>query len=217
MKLDQSKLLPNAHVDEYFLRIFDDVPLKCKTGFVGYVGNSTNPDIHIEIEIDDKYMYEHNLLSCCLWINLDDYPKSIIVMTSSFFDEIRNSKAILYGTIWHEIGHFHTMRYFNTERTENGSTNKTREEYFKQREIMPEEKTADLFALYYTSLDDMVQHMNFMIKRRRSNIYENRDVNDRAVAELARRKRFLREIDASEENIRKMLCDLCCHAPFDTL
>lgn len=217
MKIDQSKLLPNAHADQYFIRIYDDVPDKCKKGFVGFVGNCSNPDIDIRIEIDDKYMYEHNMLSCCLWLDLDDYSKSIIVMTSSFFDEIRNRPEDLYGTIWHEIGHFHTMHYFDTKRSESGSAQKARDEYFRRREIMPEEKVADLFALYYTNIEDIVEHMNFMIRRRRSNVYEDRDVNDRAVAEIARRKRFLREIDSSEESLRKLLCDLCGQSSFEEL
>lgn len=117
MKLDQTKLTPNAHIDEYFLRIFDDVPAKCQTGYVGFVGNSTNPDIDILIEIDDKYMYEANMASCCLWINVDNFSKSIIVMTSTFFDAVRNNKADLYGTIWHEIGHFHSGNLVDHRKT----------------------------------------------------------------------------------------------------
>lgn len=215
MKLDQTKLVPNANADDYYLRMYEGIPDSCKTGFVGYVGNSSNPDIEIKIEIDDQYMFDNNMISCCLYIDIDNYSKSLIVMTSAFFNEVRNDDINFLGTIWHEIGHFHTMHYFNTKRSENGSTNQTRLDYFNRREIMPEEKVADLFALYYTSKEEFVEHFNFMIKRRRENTWEDRATNDRAVAELARRKRFVNEMDCSEDNIRKMICELCGQISFE--
>ena len=214
--LDQSLLTPNAKADDYYLRIYSDVPEHCKNGFVGYIGSFSNPEIEIKIEIDDKYMFEGRMLSCCFCLFPDDYPKSLIVMTSKYFEEFRSNPTLEF-VIWHEIGHFHTMHYFDTKRDEQGSTQKARTEYFNRREIMPEEKAADLFAVYYTSQEDAIQFFNYSIKRRRENLYEDRDINDKAVAELARRKRFIREIDCCDENIRTLLCELCGQSSFEQL
>ena len=47
----KSSLLPGTGIDDYYLWIYPDVPERCTTGFVGFVGSNTNPDIKIRIEI----------------------------------------------------------------------------------------------------------------------------------------------------------------------
>ena len=50
--VNRASLLPNTGIDDYYLWIYPDVPERCTTGFVGFVGSNTNPDIKIRIEID---------------------------------------------------------------------------------------------------------------------------------------------------------------------
>lgn len=209
-------LIPNTTINDYQLIVYEDVPKNCTTGFVGCVENASNKDLFIEIEIDNKYMFESKNLKCCFWANPDNYLHSEIIMTSSFFEEFRN-KDFLKFVVWHEIGHFHTLHYFDTVFDTNGSAQKTRTEYLEKGEIMPEEKVADLFALYYTSKEYAVNFLKYMIKKRRENTAEPVEINTKAVRELCLRKRFLSEFDDSEENIKQAICDLCGIIEFDLI
>lgn len=209
MVVDYSKCITKANPDDYYLQIYSDIPQDVRVGFIGYVSNTSNLKMKVNIEIDDKYMIESKMLSATFLMNTSHYENSCeIVLTSNYFSNIRDS-MLLDCMIWHEIGHYHTNRYFPYVPDERGSLQYIRNEYAVRREIMPNEKVADLFAVYYTSKDDMIEFLNFAIKRRRANVLEDRYVNDKAVAELSRRRRFIRECDCSDENIRKMICELC--------
>lgn len=199
--------LPNAGIDDYYLRIFPDVPERCTTGIVGYVGNDSNPEIRINIEIDHPWMVEHNYVSIAMWLNDENYYESGIVMTPRYFDEFRRNPFLQFE-IWHEIGHFHTLHYFDTPHNENGSANAARIEYFERGDIMPDEKAADVFGLYYTSKEIALKSLSYSIERRRTYTWEPKENTERAVQEFIRRKRVLREID-SDEKAREMLCQLC--------
>ncbi len=203
----KATLLPNAGIDDYYLRIFPDVPERCDKGIVGFVGNESNPEIDITIEIDHPWMVEHNYVSLAMWINDEDFYKSGIVMTPRYFDEFRHSPYLQFE-LWHEIGHFHTMHYFNTFHNEKGSANAVRLEYFERGEIMPDEMAADVFGLYYTSKEVALKSLSHSIERRRTYTWEPRENTEKAIQEFIRRKRILRELD-SEEKARKMLCQLC--------
>ena len=119
--------------------------------------------------------------------------------------------------VWHEIGHFHTKHYFNTIHDENGSAQRIRTDYLERGEIMPDEKVADLFALYYTSKEDAIEFLNYSIKRRRSMTWEPPEINAKAVRELCLRKRFIREVDDTDDNIRIAICKLCGIEDFELL
>lgn len=212
---DFKKLNPSASIDEYYFAHYTDVPDVCLEGFVGYIGNSSNPNVKIEIEVDNQYMYENRQVSCCFYRNLNKYNESVIVMTSEFYSEFR-SNSILMPVVWHEIGHFHTIRYF-LDRMQDGSATKERKKSINNNELSPEEQVADLFAVYYTSKDDVIEFLNYMIKRRRNKIDEPVEIKDLAIAELCRRKRLIREFDCSEENIRKTIAKLCGKEDFYTL
>ena len=138
-EFDLSQCIPNASLDEYYLTIYSGIPDRCNNGFVGRIGNTSNTDIFIEIEIDNIWMFENNQVSCCFWGNPDNFYKSRILMTARYFDEFRKNEFLKF-VVWHEIGHFHTLHYFKTVLNENGSAQKARNEYFERGEIMPEEK-----------------------------------------------------------------------------
>lgn len=202
-----ASLLPNAGIDDYYLYIYPDVPERCTTGFVGFVGNSSNPDIEIKIEIDHPWMTEHNYVTVAFWVNEENFHESRVVMTPRFFDEFRKTPYLQFD-LWHEIGHYHTLHYFDTHFNEKGSANATRLEYADRGEIMPEEKAADVFGLYYTSKEMALKALSCSIERRRQYTWEPREVSDKAVQEFIRRKRVLREID-TDEKARELLCKLC--------
>jgi|GEM_PF-6079310 len=203
----KASLLPNAGIDDYYLCIYPDVPLNCTKGFVGYVGNESNPNIKIRIEIDHLWMVEHNYVSLALWINEEKYHESVIVMTPRYFDEFRRTPFLQFD-LWHEIGHYHTLHYFDTPHNEKGSANAARLGYFERDEIMPDEKAADIFGLYYTSRETALKALSYAIERRRTYKWEPQKITEIAIEEFKRRKRILREIDC-EEKARDILCQLC--------
>lgn len=203
----KASLIPNAGIDDYFLYIYPDVPERCTHGFVGFVGNNSNPDIEIKLEIDLPWMVDHNYASVAFWADTDNYHKSEVVMTPRYFDEFRNNPWMQFE-LWHEIGHYHTLHYFDSPHNEKGSANAARLEYFARGEIMPEEKAADIFGLYYTSKEYALKALSYSIERRRQYTWDSKENTEKAIQEFIRRKRILREID-SDEKAREMLCKLC--------
>ena len=203
----KSSLLPGTGIDDYYLWIYPDVPERCTTGFVGFVGSNTNPDIKIRIEIDHQWMFEHNYVTLAFWANVEKYSESRIVMTPRYFDEFRRTPFLQFD-LWHEIGHYHTLHYFNTPHNENGSANAARIEYFERGEIMPEEKAADIFGLYYTSKEDAIKALSESIRRRRTYTWEPPETTQSAIEEFRRRKQLLRDLD-TDEKAREALCRLC--------
>lgn len=202
-----STLLPEASIDDYYFVPYEGVPEMCTTGFVGAIRNGSNPKINIEIEIDNKYMFENRQFSCCFYLNQENYFESVIVMTSQYYQEFRKNPNLL-PVIWHEAGHYHTMHYF-TNRLDESFASAARKQSIKNKEIAPEEKVADLFAVYYTSKEQVITFLNESIRRRRNNVNEPAETNDLAVMELCTRKRFISGIDASDESVRSMIAELC--------
>jgi len=202
-----ASLVPNAGIDGYYLYIFPDVPERCTTGVVGYIGHETNKNIKIDIEIDHQWMVDHNYVTIAMWFNEDDYGHSGIVMTPRYFDEFRRTPYLKFD-LWHEVGHFHTHHYFNTPHDEKGSANNIRLEYFERGDVMPDEKAADLFGLYYTSKDLAIQALSESIRRRRTYTWELPETTTIAIEEFRRRKRLLRDLD-TDEKVREALCQLC--------
>jgi hypothetical protein len=203
----QASLLPNAGIDDYYLCIYPDVPERCIKGIVGFVGNDSNPDIKIRIEIDHDWMTEHNYVSIAFWTNEKKYHESVVVMTPRYFDEFRKNPWLEFD-LWHEIGHYHTLHYFDTPFNKKGSANATRVKYWERDEVMPEERAADIFGLYYTSREFALKTLSYAIERRHNYTWEPRETTEGAIQEFIRRKRILREID-SDEKAREMLCQLC--------
>ncbi len=202
----QSSLLPGTGIDDYYLFIYPDVPERCTTGFVGFVGSNTNPDIKIRIEIDHQWMFDHNYATLALCVDIDKHSDSIIVMTPRYFQEFRRTPYLQFD-LWHEVGHYHTLHYFNTPFNEKGSANATRIECFERGEIMPEEKAADIFGLYYTSKEYAIKALSESIRRRRTYTWEDPEITRCAVEEFRRRKQLLRDLD-TDEKIREALCHL---------
>lgn len=203
----KATLLPNACINDYYLFIYPDVPERCTTGIVGFVGSTTNSDVKIKIEIDHQWMFDHNYASIAFWVNDKNYAESVIVMTPRYFDEFRRTPYQQFD-LWHEIGHYHTLHYFNTPHNEKGSANDARMDYFERGEIMPDEKAADVFALYYTSKDYAIKSLSESIRRRRTYTWESQEITNKAVEEFRRRKRYLRDLD-TDEKVRDALCELC--------
>ena len=198
---------PDAGIDDYYLYIYPDVPERCTHGFVGFVGNRSNPEIEIKLEIDLPWMVDHHYATLAFCADRDNYKESTIVMTPRYFDEFRKNPWMEFD-LWHEVGHYHTLHYFDTTFNENGSANAARLEYSVRGEIMPEEKAADVFGLYYTSKEYAMKALSYAIERRRQYTWDARENTEGAIQEFIRRKRVLRELD-SDEKIRELLCQLC--------
>lgn len=211
---DPTKCIPNASINDYYVRIFSDVPENCTGGIIGYIGNQSNASLRLNIEIDDAFMLERNYRTICFYFDCNDYSQSSIVLTSSFWKALEENE-FLYASIWHEVGHFHTTRYFKTHF--NGtSSQKYRDEFLKKRDLMPEEKAADLFALYYTAKDDTINALNWLIKARKAREWEPDEIKMRAVYELGKRKRYLNSLH-SEKEVQDELCRLCGVTEFELI
>lgn len=211
---DPTKCIPNASIKDYYIRIFSDVPKNCTGGIIGYIGNQSNAEFRLDIEIDDAFMRERNYRTICFYFDCENYSQSSIVLTSAFWKEIEENE-FLYSSIWHEVGHFHTTRYFNTQ-FDGKSSQKYRDEFLNKGEIMPEEKVADLFSAYYTSKTDVVNDMNWLIKARKAREWESEELKMRAVYEFGRRKRYVNSFN-SEKEIQDELCRLCGVAVFEEI
>lgn len=209
-----SKCIPNANINDYYICIFPDVPENCKEGKIGFIGNHSNKELKLYIKIDNDFMCQRKYRTVCFCCDCDNYSQSSIVLTSSFWQAMKENRY-LYVSIWHEVGHFHTTRYFNT-RFDGKSAQKYREEFFNRKEIMPEEKTADLFALYYTSKEDVINDINWFIKTRKARVWESDEIKMKAVYELGQRKRFLNSFN-TEEEIQDELCMLCGVTEFESI
>ena len=72
------------------------MPANCTNGFVGYVGNSSNKNLKIMIEIEYQWMIEHNFITIALCIDRDDYNKATIVMSPRYFDMFRKTPFLLF-------------------------------------------------------------------------------------------------------------------------
>ena len=77
-----------------------------------------------------------------------------------------------------------------------------------------EEYAADLFSVYYTSKEEWLQYIRFMIRRRYNMEW---DVNRfMAVNEMRDRRELINKIN-TEETIKKELCRLCGVEDFSSL
>lgn len=204
-------------IDDYYVGFYENIPHPCPGGVVGKVMNRFDNKIQVPIVVDDEEIEKNGCGPCVYDGDHENVLESAIFMTNEFFDEFRNNK-ILSCALWHEIGHFHTFRYFENKHDENGSATTIRGEYIKRGEILPEEKGADLFALYYTSKERMVEFYNYEIKKHRNKeitglfseeIKELKEINEMTIRELCSRKRYISELDCSKENILKELCKVC--------
>jgi len=198
---------------DYYLLWFKDIPDDCDKGFVGAVYNSSDPDIKVRIEIDEKWLLENRKRGACLLIDNDNYKSaSIIVVTKDVFDRMYRQQIEL-STIWHEIGHFHTTKYFLDYLTENQE--KKRAEYISRNQIPPAEYVADLFALYYSEREDVIEWIKGAIRGRYKLI--GSDDNARAAwNELRDRRDALKKIETDEE-IERELCRVCGVESIDML
>lgn len=214
LKFDPTKCNPNAKIGEYFIYIYHDVPENCTGGYIGFIGNHANENLCIRIKIDNDFMKERNHRFVCLLFDENHYSEAEIVITSAFW-HAWNEHPFLDAAVLHEIGHYHTTRYFQSVFIGN-STQKRREEFLSKGEIMPEETAADLFALYYTSKEIVTDEINWFIKSRKSLTWEPADKNTKAVYEMGRRKRYVNSFN-TEEEIKEALCKLCNVDVFDDI
>ena len=195
-------------IDDYHLGFYQNIPSPCLKGRVGKLLNHYDRKIHIDMIIDNEYMQESNGGPCIYHGDHENVLNSAIVMTTEFFEIFRNNH-IHDCVFWHEAGHFHTFRYFENKHDQNGSANKIRGEYIKRGEILPEEKAADLFALYYTSKEKMAIHFDLAIAEHLDDEGEVLPWHEMIVEELWLRKEYIENVGNSKEDILKELCKVC--------
>lgn len=195
----------NADARDYYLIWFTDIPENCDKGYVGAIYNTGNPDLKILIEINDNWMIRNHRSGLSLFIEPVDYiSKSGIVVTKETFNNLYNSQESMPG-IWHEIGHFHTTKYFMDYVGEN--QRKIRIEYISRGKIPPAEYVADLFALYYCDRELVFDYFKRLIRERYKLVGKD-DNASMAWNELRMRRDALKRLQTDEE-IENELCRVC--------
>ena len=195
----------NADPRDYYLQWFSDIPDDCNTGVVGIISNYSNLEIRIQLEISDEWMQANRKRGLALYLDPDgERVNAGIIMTKAEFDQLyREGKGI--SDIWHEVGHFHTTKYFLEYLT--GEQEKLRGEYIGKGQIPPAEYVADLFALYYAERNDVFDNFKKLIRGR----HELIGIDDNARAgwnELRMRRDALKKIE-TDEQIEAELCRVC--------
>lgn len=211
--MKQSNLFPNASIEDYYLYWLKGITENCSQGVVGYIGNSTNDKLKIRVEIDDVFMEERNHPNLCFCFDFDDYIANCsIVMTSSFFHKLETDDCLICG-LWHEVGHFHTIHYFDTD-FNNKSTSLKRGKYYEQGKVMEEEQAADLFSVYYTSKESWIKHIRLLIRNRYNMEWDEKRFM--AVNEMRDRRKMIERIE-TEEQLQNKLCELCNISNFQNI
>lgn len=198
-----NKLIVDAHIGEYYLIWYQDIPDNCDRGYVGVIKNKTNDRINVEIHIDDHFMIDHNRRNCALWFNDETYLDTTeIVVTKEFFDKAINGDEEI-SLLWHEIGHFHTDWRFPEYVGPDQS--KIRKEYIEKEEVHPAEYVADLMAAYYSGVDAVAHSL----RRAAINRSRSQDINaSMAWWELRTRRKMIQQLQ-TEEDIEAELCRVC--------
>lgn len=199
--------IKKSSVEQYFIHFFDDIPDKCMSGIIGLIGNFANKQFKIRIEIDNNYMKLRRRKECCLHIDKSNINSGCaVVLTSSFWNALKEH-PFLTAAIWHEIGLYHMCHYFN-QVFDVIIMNLYSPTMFSEDNELIYDKTADLFAAYYTSLKDVEDELEWIIARIPSPINE-KDGNLIGIDYLfKRREMFLSNITHSEE-IPQIMCTLC--------
>jgi len=196
--------LPHADIREYIQYWFTDIPEGCDKGFVGCVENTTNKDIRIRIEIDDRWMTERNQRHCALYIGNDYIKDCIIVVTKDFFDSMRNDESV-GAFLWHEVGHYHTNHYFPEYIGE--SYSKLRKHYIEMGKVYPAEYAADLMAVYYYGWEKTNEALLMATRKRHAMINDGDNNANLAWWELRTRRRLLSNMK-TDQDIESALCSV---------
>ena len=215
IKKEIIKKLKKESKENYFIHFFDDVPDNCMSGIIGLIGNFANKQFKIRIEIDDDYMMLRKRKECCLHIeNSNINSGCAVVLTSSFWNALKEHN-FLTAAIWHEIGLYHICHYFN-QVFDAIIMNSYSPTMFSKENDLIHEKAADLFAAYYTSLQDVEDELEWIIARIPSPT--NKKYGNLIEIEylLKQREMFLSNITHSEE-IPQIMCSLCGANRFNTI
>ena len=211
ISLEQVQL--DADPRDYYLYWLHGIPEDCCSGCVGVISNYSNPEVRIPLEINDEWMLTNRKRGMALYIEPNgNHIKGYIVMTKEEFDQLYHKKTGFPG-IWHEVGHFHTTKYFLDYLT--GEQEKQRGDYIKKGKIPPAEYVADLFSLYYTEREEVFEYFKNLIRGR----YKLIGVDDNARAawsELRNRRDALKKVE-TDEQIEAELCSVCGVKSIDKL
>ena len=206
--------IPNADIREYFQFWFPNIPDNCNKGVVGLIKNETNEKIKIEIVIDDLWMIENHQRNCTLYVSGKTYlDDCIIFITKEFFDAAIN-KSPKFSFLWHEVGHFHTNRYF--PEYFGPELSRLRREYINKGQVYPAEYVGDLFAAYYSGKDIVYEALRQATRERHRLTQVGETNSSLAWWELRRRKRAIQKIQSDKE-IEEELCKLCNVPSIDVL
>lgn len=200
------KLNPETDIRDYYLFWYPDVPKNCNQSFVGEIRNSTNEKLIIGLRVDDEWMYDQHQRNCTLFVDVKAYiNNSFIILTSDYFEAVRNDDSLI-SFLWHEIGHFHTNRYFPEYAGPNQS--KLRNEYIANEKVYPAETVADLMAAYYSGKDYLIAALRKGARERLEQAKFGDENASKAWWEYRMRRKAIQEIDNDDE-IENEICRLC--------
>ncbi len=190
LEIDLSALSPF----EYYLFFPrpENIPEEFRQGDVGFFGHKENDDLKLPIYVSDDIMSRFRQKSAFLYCDEENPDAVGICLTNSFYREIQKNRYLLY-TLWHELGHFHTISLFPDVDIHTRNTKA--------------ENIADLFALFYTSRAEVSSSFKYLIDQRKKT-YESDSYKQKAINELKQRQEYLKQFN-SEKQIRKEILKLC--------
>lgn len=190
LEIDQSQLSPF----EYYLFFpkREDIPTDFRQGDVGYFGHKMNDELQLPIYVSDSMMAQVRQTKTFLFCD-EELPDIFgICLTNSFYREIQRNRYLI-SSLWHELGHYHTLSLFPEIDIHTRNTKA--------------ENIADLFSLFYTSRAEVSSSFKYLIEQRKKT-YESDAYKLKAINELKQRQEYLKQFN-SEKQFRKEILKLC--------
>ncbi len=148
----------------------------------------------VDIVLSDEYMKRAKQPRT--FLNLDD---NVIMISSDYLIKLREN-SYLITCMFHELGHYASLESFPASK----KYSQKRKDYVLKGRVTPEEQVADLFAALYTSLEETIQGLRFIIRER--NKAQDDENKELALKELIERRELLKQ--TNKDNILEKLIKL---------
>lgn len=196
-----------ADVSQYKLLWDNNVDTK-RINVVGEFHNYDNEQIFVPVVVSEETLRELRMSRLAFVPNYKNYVSdSYIAISDSFYREMVNHPELI-SLLYHEIGHFHTLQYFKER-----NMACVRKRYVSEGKIVEEEMAADLFGLLYSSSDEFISALNYVIKIRRLQNIADFELKMMGIRELTSRKKYIKSIEG--QDYLSLLYNLCLSGAID--
>lgn len=189
MNIRYSMMPKSNPADDYY--VFCNENIDDDARIIGKLFNKDG-NIYVEVWESDELinMTRHRMM----FFEIDDkhYLTQCRIVMNSRFASLIETEPFLYATVWHEIGHFHTIPYMLDDSKK--EVPELRRDAIMAGEVMPEEQVADLFAAYSVGKEDTIKALRWLREDRKKSMPF--DINtELATKEFNNRIRYLKNVD----------------------